>query len=106
MLLGVSFGSAMMSGLLLSDAADNGESPMPAMASLGTSVLSDALAWHLIRRKERAASDIAIQSLVKLPKKKRDEARDLLQRAYATYDPVQISQPDFGSGRYGELQPA
>ena len=53
------------------------------------------------RRLERKASDKAIQVLSGYAPRKSESAKQLLQKAYATYDPIQIfGQPDFGSGAY------
>jgi len=87
---------ASLLGKMDKDVAEN--------ALLGTSSVAwggSMLRHYLSRRDERRASDRAIQVLQKVQKPKQlESSKRLLERAYATYDPIRFDMPDFGSGEY------
>lgn len=66
-------------------------------AALGSSIFNK----FMTKRLERRASDKAIQVLKRLQRPKQlDQSKDALLAAYSTYDPIRLSDPDFGSGKY------
>lgn len=53
---------------------------------------------------ERKASDIAQKRMSEYQRASTAaKSLDMLRRAYSTYDPVQLSAPDFGKGNYSQL---
>lgn len=83
----------------------NFDAALGSAAVMAAGLGSVALTNHIVKKRERAASDIAMQVLARMGNKgkKLEDADKLLQSAYATYDPIQFSQPEFGSGEYGQL---
>lgn len=83
-------------------AATAGTSQVPGNLLLAMGAGTSSAAKSIVRRRERAASDIAIQALKSLGQDT-TAASDMLQKAYATYEPIQLKKPDFGSGKYGKI---
>ena len=72
--------------------------------SAGVSVLGNSMNKSLTQRSERRASDAAIQVLNKIQKPDAlTTSKDLLNSAYATYDPIMLHKPEFGLGEYYSL---
>lgn len=101
--MGASFGG----GLLMNQGVQekNWDSAKVGAVIMAAGLGGLGLSRYITNKRERAASDIAIQTLerMRVGRKKLDDANKLLQSAYATYDPIQFSEPEFGSARYGKL---
>ena len=78
---------------------------LTAGAGIGLALICAGMRQSITLKNERAASDKAIMVLKNMAtQEKLDKYRKMLQAAYGTYEPIQVTgSPTFGSGEYAAL---